>query len=110
MLSQSHNQILGRVNIGWTIGEELLFDNNATKRQDTCFAETESCLLGINKSKLAILQKELLKAGNTKDYYVLESVLKGNYLIKSNWKEDLRQGINNNGEINLARIEGLTLN
>jgi hypothetical protein len=48
-------------------------------------------LLGINKSKLAMLQKELLQSGNTKDYYVLESVLKGNFLIKQGWK---RQGQN----------------
>ena len=26
--AQQNNQVLGRVNIGWTIGEELLFDAN----------------------------------------------------------------------------------
>jgi hypothetical protein len=25
-LSKKHNQLLGRVNIGWTIGEEVLFE------------------------------------------------------------------------------------
>jgi len=54
VLSTKSNQILGHVNIGWTIGEELLF-NQGSVRKETCFAETESCLLGINKSKLAIL-------------------------------------------------------
>lgn len=89
-----NGNVLGRVNIGWTIGEELLFeteDLRFTTRAEHCFAETESCLLGINKTKLANLQKELLQSGNTKDYYVLESVLKGNFLIKQDWK---RQGQN----------------
>ena len=82
---------LGRVNIGWTIGEELLFDQGEqakkSGRSEFCFAESESCLLGINKGKLSILQKELLNEGNHKDFYVIESVLKGNYLIKRNWRK-----------------------
>ena len=45
-------------------------------------AETESCLIGINKAQLAIMQKSLLEAGNEKDYFVIESILKGNFLIK----------------------------
>ena len=57
-------------------------------------------------TRLAILQKELLSSGNSKDYYVLESVLKGNYLIKQNWKE---QGMDL-GLVNVDRIMGLTLN
>ena len=88
--------LLGRVNIGWTIGEEILFEFNqkANLRQESCYSETESCLLGINKSKLAMMQKTLLEQGNTKDYYVFESVLKGNYLLKSNWKSDMKNGGN----------------
>jgi hypothetical protein len=49
-------------------------------------------LLGIDKSKLAMMQKDLLEQGNTKDYYVFESVLKGNYLLKNQWKGDLKSG------------------
>ena len=45
-------------------------------------AETESCLIGINKSQLAIMQKNLLESGNEKDYFVIESILKGNFLVK----------------------------
>lgn len=45
-------------------------------------AETESCLIGINKAQLAIMQKGLLESGNEKDYFVIESILKGNFLIK----------------------------
>jgi hypothetical protein len=86
--------MLGRVNVGWTIGEEILFefDKKSSTRQDSCYSETDSCLLGINKSKLAMMQKDLLQQGNTKDYYVFESVLKGNYLLKSNWKKDMKSG------------------
>jgi len=32
------------------------------------------------------LQSELLQQGNAKDYYALESVLKGNYLLKDRWR------------------------
>lgn len=45
-------------------------------------ADSESCLIGINKSQLAIMQKSLLENGNEKDYFVIESILKGNYLLK----------------------------
>ena len=46
-------------------------------------------MLGINKNKLAVMQKELLDKGNSKDYFVLESILKGNYLLKQNWRQEL---------------------
>lgn len=82
---------LGRVNIGWTVGEEVLFDRNLQIRQEICLASVDSCLLGIMKSKLAIIQKSLLDKGNQKDYFVVESVLKGNYLIKSGWRRDLHE-------------------
>jgi hypothetical protein len=57
-----------------------------------------------------MLQKELLDSGNTKDYFVLESTLKGNCLLKTNWKKDMIEGNSNEGMINLERIEGLTIN
>ena len=58
-MSKKQNQLLGRVNIGWTIGEEILFEyeKQSSVRQESCYSETESCLLGINKSKLAMMQK-----------------------------------------------------
>ena len=51
------NELLGRVNIGWTIGEEILFSNSKkdTIRHETCWSETDSCLLGIDKYKLTFL-------------------------------------------------------
>jgi hypothetical protein len=89
---------LGRVNIGWSIGEEILFefDKQNNVRMESCYSETESCLLGINKSKLAMMQKNLLQEGNTKDYYVFESTLKGNYMLKSGWRKEHNTG-NNHG-------------
>ena len=81
-LSQQTQHLIGRVNIGWTLGEEILFDRNLQIRQEMAVAETESCLIGINKAQLAILQKSLLEQGNEKDYFVIESILKGNFLVK----------------------------
>ena len=40
---------LGKVSIGWTLGEEVLFSERVKERKETCHAETESCLLGINR-------------------------------------------------------------
>ena len=81
--SQNMSEFLGRVNIGWTIGEETLFDSTKNDiRKESVYSETDSCLLGINKTKLSLMQKQLLDSGNSKDYFVIESTLKGNNLIK----------------------------
>ena len=50
-------------------------------------AESESCLIAISKQKLAVLQKTLLDSNNWKDYYAMESFLKGNFLIKDEWRQ-----------------------
>ena len=48
--SSKENHTLGRVSIGWTLGEDVLFnDKKMGNRKENCFAETESCLLGISK-------------------------------------------------------------
>ena len=46
-----------------------------------------------------------MDSGNTKDYYVFESTLKGNYLLKSNWKKEMGNG----NSPALEKIEGLTV-
>ena len=56
-------------------------------------AETEACLIGINKAQLAIMQKGLLENGNEKDYFVIESILKGNFLIKDAWRKDYHEEV-----------------
>jgi len=37
----------------------------------------------------------LLDKGNQKDYFVIESVLKGNFLIKNNWRKDMQEFYSN---------------
>ena len=74
-------------------------------RQETCYAETECCLIGINKGKLSVLQKNLLEKGNSKDYFIIESTLKGNYLLKTNWRRDILEGTPNQ----LAGGQGINL-
>jgi len=56
-------------------------------------AETESCLIGIDKSQLAVMQKNLLESGNDKDYFVIESILKGNFLVKDQWRREFHEGM-----------------
>lgn len=40
---------LGRVFLGWTLGEETICDKNFVCRIESCFAETESALFAIEK-------------------------------------------------------------
>ena len=86
--AQQEKVALGRVNLGWTLGEEILFDRTMQVRQEQVVAETESCLIAISKQKLAILQKGLIETDNWKDYYAIESFLKGNFLIKDEWRQN----------------------
>ena len=97
--------MLGKVSIGWTLGEEVLFSHQLENRTESCHAETESCLLGINRQKLLTLQKHLLDTENSKDYFVLESTLKGNHLLKNQWRRDIADGKLPNDEA----IDGVTM-
>jgi len=45
------------------------------------------------------MQKNLLDSGNEKDYFAIESVLKGNYLIKDGWRKDAYSEYNINGAV-----------
>tara|TARA_B110000285_G_C15107023_1_gene608630 strand:+ start:1851 stop:2015 length:165 start_codon:yes stop_codon:yes gene_type:complete len=47
---------------------------------------------------------------NTKDYYVLESTLKGNCLLKENWRKDMMEGKMEGDKMDLEKIAGLTIN
>jgi hypothetical protein len=42
---------LGRVILGWTVGEEALCDKNFICRIDSCYAEKESSLLAIDREQ-----------------------------------------------------------
>ena len=46
---------IGRINLGWTVGEEILFDRTMQIRKENVVAETDSCLVAISKQNLAIL-------------------------------------------------------
>ena len=46
---------IGRINLGWMVGEEILFDRTMQIRKENVVAETDSCLVAISKQNLAIL-------------------------------------------------------
>lgn len=88
LLKTADNCLLGRraINLGWTLGEEILFDSAQQTRQESVLAYTQSCLLGIPCDQLSALQQKLLEQGDQRDYFILESLLKGNFLVKDEWR------------------------
>ncbi len=84
------DQVLGEqvISVGWTLGEEVLFDSMMQVRQESAVAATRSCLIGLAKERLTELQKTLLEGGNETDYFIIESLFKGNYLIKDQWRRE----------------------
>ena len=56
--NETNKQLGSLLNIGWTVGEEILFKNvkkpgQRILRTDICHAVTESCVLGLEKRNLA---------------------------------------------------------
>jgi hypothetical protein len=47
---------LGRVILGWTIGEEVLIDKNFLCRSENCFAETETALFVIERKDYLMIK------------------------------------------------------
>lgn len=39
------------------------------------------------------MQKNLLESSNEKDYFVIESILKGNFLVKDQWRREFHEGM-----------------
>lgn len=85
------------MNIGWTSGEEILFKQSSVdknggermvrvERTDKCTAITDSCVLGIEKKSLALIKRSLVERGLADEFVKLEVVLRGNYLVKKNWR------------------------
>ena len=85
-LMQAYGQTL---NIGWTIGEEILFrpENQFghVERRDTCKALQESGVLGIQKPNLNLIKMALNERGEGEEFMKLEIILRGNNLIKNKW-------------------------
>lgn len=53
LFDESTNAKIGKtLNLGWTVGEEILFKSDK-QRTDICKAASESCVLGMEKSRLA---------------------------------------------------------
>ena len=79
------------VNIGWTIGEEILFntenDQGKVERMDTCKASSEAGVLGIEKRNLSLIKQTLNDKGCNEEFIKLEVILRGNNLIKKKWRE-----------------------
>jgi len=88
-------QIGQPLNIGWTVGEEILFKQTDKKgkamgknntRLDKCKSLCESCVLGIEKKSLAQIKRTMVEKGQSEEFVKLEVVLRGNYLVKKNWR------------------------
>ena len=78
------------LNIGWTVGEEILFKQdkkaNGGMRMEKCKSLCESCVLGIEKRSLAQIKRNLVEKGQAEEFVKLEVVLRGNYLVKKAWR------------------------
>ena len=91
-LSQAENDApIGQpLNIGWTVGEEILFKSdrkaNGGQRTERCRSLCESCVLGIEKRSLAQIKRTLVERGQAEEFVKLEVVLRGNYLVKKAWR------------------------
>ena len=51
-------------------------------------AITKSCLIGITRENLGGLQRALLAEDNETDYFIIESLFKGNFLVKDEWRRE----------------------
>ena len=87
--SKTNKKIGQTLNIGWTVGEEILFkpenDSGRVRRTDTCKAVSDACVLGIEKRSLAQVKKTLNERGAHEEFIKLEIVLRGNNLVKRDW-------------------------
>lgn len=61
MLVKEEGEKLGdTLNIGWTIGEEILFEKGSKQRKEKCCASEDSCLIGIDRKKLGLCKITLM--------------------------------------------------
>jgi len=86
---RTNTKVGSTLNIGWTVGEEILFkpenEVGRVRRTDTCKAVTDACVLGIEKRSLALIKKTLNERGAHEEFVKLEIVLRGNNLVKREW-------------------------
>lgn len=81
-----------RVGVGFSVGEEVLFENPPLKtRMESVRAVTTSCLLQLDAKDLLNLGKTQLGGGSTayrEDRDILMDLCKQFYFIKTLWRED----------------------
>ena len=81
--------------LGWTIGEEILYDEkNAMMRTESCITTSKgACVLRVGINDLAAMsnQKAAIGGGGMliKDYEVLLSFLEKNYEVKQHWRRTM---------------------
>jgi CRP-like cAMP-binding protein len=87
---QTHAKKGQTLNIGWTVGEEILFkpenEHGRIQRTDICRASTEACVLGIVKKNLTKIKQTLQEKGQHDEFMKLEIVLRA-------WKPSRQKGL-----------------
>ena len=81
------------LNIGWSIGEEILFKAELNQdgvkqktRKDICKAVTDSCVLAIKKRNITNIKRALYDKAAHEEYNKFEIVLRGNHIVKKGWR------------------------
>ncbi len=97
LLGSESEQVGELINVGWTVGEEVIFKQSADAqgfkvRHETCISLNNSCVLGIHKNKIGKMRKLLAEQDWQQDYLTLDVILRGNYFIKQKWRKRHRRG------------------
>jgi hypothetical protein len=61
LLKEEGNKLGETMNIGWTIGEEILFEKGNILRKEKCCALEDSCLIGVERKRLGLCKKTLIE-------------------------------------------------
>lgn len=76
---------LGSVTEEHSLGEECIFDKKYTKRQETAYVESEKAgILELTTASLMTLKEILYECGFKKDFLMIETILRRNFVIKKN--------------------------
>ena len=75
-----------KIALGATLAEESLFEDNGAELKESATADRESCVLSV---KTSFIKDDLGKRVSEKDFLIVESTFKGNYLRKQEWRNTL---------------------
>ena len=71
-----------------TLGEESILDKKYTQRLETAYAESEKAgVIEITTDEFVRLKELFYEAGLKKDFLMIESVLRRNYISKKNLRQ-----------------------